>query len=258
MRNLIRPSATVTELRQAEESLESLQNQLTGALRQKQRLSQLGEAVAKVSHDLRNILTTAQLFADRLEVSQDPTVQRMAPKLVQSIARAVSLTESTLAFGKAEEPAPHLRLISLADLVADVVGSEQLWTADGSVEFVKKVPVQLKIRADAEQMFRVLSNLIRNARQAIVSNGQSGVITVSGHESPQAWCIEVLDTGPGLPQFAQDHLFQPFQASATKGGVGLGMAIASELVKGHGGTLTVQWTGVAGTCFLIELPKTAY
>ena len=258
MRNLIRPSATLTELRQAEESLESLQNQLTGALRQKKRLSQLGEAVAKVSHDLRNILTTAQLFADRLEVSQDPTVRRMAPKLVQSIARAVSLTESTLAFGKAEEPAPHLRLISLADLVAAVVESEQLWTADGSVEFVKKVSIKLKIRADAEQMFRVLSNLIRNARQAIVSNGQSGVITVYGHENPQAWCIEVLDTGPGLPKFAQDHLFQPFQASATKGGVGLGMAIASELVKGHGGTLTVQWTGVAGTCFVIELPKTVY
>ena len=158
MRNLIRPSAAVAELRQAEEALESLQNQLTGALRQKQRLSQLGEAVAKVSHDLRNILTTAQLFADRLEVSQDPTVQRMAPKLVQSIARAVSLTESTLAFGKAEEPPPHLRLISLADLVADVVESEQLWTTDGSVEFVKKVPVQLKIWADAEQIFRVLSN----------------------------------------------------------------------------------------------------
>ena len=53
-----------------------MQTQLTGALRQKERLAQLGGAVAKISHDLRNILTTAQLFADRIEGSADPVVAR--------------------------------------------------------------------------------------------------------------------------------------------------------------------------------------
>ncbi len=67
--------------------------------------------MAKVSHDLRNILTSAQLFTDRIEMSEDPTVKRMAPKLVNSITRAVSLCESTLAFGRAEEPAPVLTLL---------------------------------------------------------------------------------------------------------------------------------------------------
>ena len=64
-RLVIEPTAEVSELRVAEEALMSLQTQLTGALRQKERLAQLGSAVAKISHDLRNILTTAQLFADR-------------------------------------------------------------------------------------------------------------------------------------------------------------------------------------------------
>lgn len=107
-RGIIHPSAGVTELREAEEALMKLQTELTQALKQRERLAQLGGAVAKVSHDLRNILTSAQLFTDRIEMSEDPLVRRLAPKLVNSITRAVSLCEGTLAFGKAEEPARPL------------------------------------------------------------------------------------------------------------------------------------------------------
>ena len=107
-RRIIAPSAGVTEIREAEEALMQLETELTQALRQKERLAQLGQAVSKVSHDLRNILTSAQLFTDRIEMSEDPTVKRMAPKLVSSITRAVHLCESTLAFGRAEEPSPTL------------------------------------------------------------------------------------------------------------------------------------------------------
>ena len=107
-RRIITPSAGVTELREAEEALKSLQTELTSALRQKERLAQLGSAVSKISHDLRNILTSAQLFTDRIEMSEDPVVARMAPKLVGSITRAVHLCESTLAFGKAEEPGSNV------------------------------------------------------------------------------------------------------------------------------------------------------
>ena len=67
---------------------ESMQVQLTGALRQKERLAQLGGAVAKISHDLRNILSTAQLFADRIENSADPVVARAAPRRRSSACAA--------------------------------------------------------------------------------------------------------------------------------------------------------------------------
>ncbi len=76
-RRIIKPQAGITELREAEEALQSLETQLTGALKQRERLAQLGEAVAKISHDLRNILTSAQLFTDRIEMSEDPIVERM-------------------------------------------------------------------------------------------------------------------------------------------------------------------------------------
>ncbi|MFQ6549896.1 sensor histidine kinase [Aestuariibius sp. 2305UL40-4] len=254
-RRIIEPKASVTELREAEEALQSLQTQLTSALRQKERLAQLGEAVAKVSHDLRNILTSAQLFTDRIEASEDPLVRRMAPKLINSIARAVSLCESTLAFGKAEEPPPTLDRVAIARIVEDVIDSERLAAGDYEIAFKEEVPPGLMIRADGEQLFRVISNLIRNARQAIIATGKPGEVSLSAWEDDQAWWIEIADTGPGLPPKAREYLFRPFRGGARKGGAGLGLAIAAELIRGHGGTLELRQTGADGSRFLICLPK---
>ena len=254
-RRIIQPSAGVTELREAEEALQQMQTELTHALRQKQRLAQLGGAVSKISHDLRNILTSAQLFVDRIESSEDPLVRRMAPKLVNSITRAVNLCENTLAFGKAEEPAPKLTVFDLGDIVEDVLDSERLAVGEFDLTLTQNVPPPMMIRADQEQLFRVLANLVRNARQAIVSNGNPGEITVSAYEDDSRWWIEVADTGPGLPEKTQDTLFKAFQSSANKGGSGLGLAISEELIRGHGGKLELDRTGPSGTIFSIFLPK---
>jgi signal transduction histidine kinase len=254
-RRIIAPTASVLELREAEEALKTMQTQLTGALRQKERLAQLGQAVAKISHDLRNILTTAQLLADRMEASQDPAVKRAAPKLVGSISRAVNLCETTLAFGKAEEPPPALDRVALARVVADVVENERLAAGEAEVSFAEDVPAGLVVRADPEQLYRVLSNLVRNARQAIVASGRPGEVAVRADEDDRDWLISVVDTGPGLPTRAKEHLFRPFSGGTRKEGSGLGLAIAADLVRGHGGRLELTRTGEGGTEFTVRLPK---
>ncbi|WP_420586096.1 sensor histidine kinase [Ruegeria sp.] len=254
-RGIISPNSKVSELREAEEALQQLQTELTQALKQRERLAQLGGAVAKVSHDLRNILTSAQLFTDRIESSDDPLVRRMAPKLVNSITRAVSLCESTLAFGRAEEPAPTLTMVPMRDIADDVVDSEKLAVADACVEIVNDVPKDLVARADPEQIFRVMMNLVRNARQALVASGKPGRITISGCVHGDDWCVEIRDTGPGLPPKARENLFTPFQGGVRKGGSGLGLAISQELVRGHGGDLVLAETGPEGTTFEIRLPR---
>ncbi len=254
-RRIIAPSASVKELADAEQALKSMQTDLTSMLRQRERLASLGSAVAKVSHDLRNILTTAQLFADRIERSEDPVVARMAPKLMNSISRAVNLCERTLAFGKAEEAPPALSVVSLAAIAQDVIDGEQLAVEGAQIQLVSEVPSGLMVRADAEQMYRVLSNLVRNARQAITATGKDGRITIAADETDRDWCIAVTDNGPGLPPRAQEHLFKPFQGTASKGGAGLGLVIAAELIRGHGGALTLERTGPEGTEFAISLPK---
>lgn len=254
-RGIIHPSSGVAELREAEEALMQLQTELTHALKQRERLAQLGGAVAKVSHDLRNILTSAQLFTDRIEMSEDPLVRRLAPKLVNSITRAVSLCEGTLAFGRAEEPAPTFGVICLHEIVEDIAESERLATDSGLAEIINDVPKPMMMRGDPEQLFRIVMNLVRNARQAIAATGQPGRVTVTCSETDAAWMVQVADTGPGLPKRAQDNLFTPFQGGARKGGTGLGLAIADELARGHGGSVSLRHTGPDGTCFEICLPK---
>ena len=251
---IIEPASGARELREAETALHDLQVRLTSALRQRARLAGLGGAVAKISHDLRNLLTTAQLLADRIERSSDPGVKRAAPKLVSSLARAISLCERTLAFGKAEEPPPEPADIALAPLVEEVLANERLATPEAGAAFATDIPDGLTVRADADQLYRVLSNLVRNAAQALEAAGRRGRVTVTARNAGSQTEIEVADTGPGLPQKARENLFQPFRGGVREGGSGLGLVIAAELVRGHGGTLMLAETGPAGTVFRIVLP----
>ena len=240
-------------------ALAAMQHTVTSALKQKARLAQLGQAVARISHDLRNILTTAQIFADRLETSADPAVRRAAPKLVNSISRAVNLCETTLAFGKAEEPAPTLSRFNLAALVSEVTEGEAMASdrAEGCepVEFLTDIPTAMLVRADRDQLFRVLSNLARNARQAIEATRKPGTIEIGAGESDSEWWIRIGDTGPGLPKKARDHLFQPFSGGSRKGGTGLGLAIAADLLRNHGGRLELLRSDEEGTEFMLHLPR---
>ena len=119
-------------------------------------------------------------------------------------------------------------------------------------------PTRLTVRADADQLYRVLSNLVRNAAQAIEAAGGDRAASPSApREEAGQTVIRVADTGPGLPQKARDNLFQPFRGGVRQGGTGLGLVIAAELVKGHGGTLALEETGPQGSVFRIALPAAA-
>lgn len=254
-RRIIEPQGGAREIEEAERALRDLQLRLTASLKQKERLAALGSAVAKISHDLRNMLTTAQILADRLEASEDPAVRRNSPKLVGSLARAVSLCERTLAFGRAEEPPPEIARVPLASLAEEVIEVAQLTAGEGApVDFVAAVPADLMAEVDREQLFRVLANLVRNAAQAIGASGVAGEVRIEAQPVETGVEILISDNGPGLPQKARENLFQPFLGGARRGGSGLGLAIADDLVRGHGGRLELVETGPGGTSFRIVLP----
>ena len=181
---------------------------------------------------------------------------RAAPKLVGSISRAVSLCESTLAFGKAEEPPPRLTRFALRPLAEDVLEGEGLGP-EGAVAALIDIAPGLVVRADPEQLYRVLANLVRNARQALEATGAGGTIELAAGEDDASWWIRVGDTGPGLPAKARENLFHAFSGGARKGGTGLGLAIAAELVRGHGGSLELSRSDAEGTEFVIRLPREA-
>lgn len=256
-RRIIEPKSRVGEIADAERALADMQRDVRAALTARARLASLGEAVAKISHDLRNILGTTQLMADRLESSQDPIVARTAPKLIASLDRAIRLCQSTLTYGKAEETPPEPRAVALGEMVAEVCEGLGLTEADRAITHDIEIPAGLVVRADPEQLYRVLSNLARNAVQAIQATGRPGRLSISADRVGDAIEIRIVDTGPGMPAKAVEHLFQPFRGATRPGGTGLGLAIARELVRANGGQLALVASTTAGTEFRITLPPGA-
>jgi signal transduction histidine kinase len=238
----------------AARELASMQTQLTGLLAQKNRLAQLGLAVSKINHDLRNMLANAQLISDRLVDIPDPTVQRFVPKLIASLDRAISFCNSSLQYGRAAEAAPRRELMLLKPMIEEVADSQGL-PREGAIAFIADMEPSLRIDADREHLFRILSNLVRNAMQAIenVEGKTDGLIRVAAHREGRKVIVDVTDNGAGVPPKARENLFKAFQASTKKGGTGLGLVIASELVQAHGGTLALI-DSETGAHFRFDLP----
>jgi signal transduction histidine kinase len=252
---VIRPTDRVDEIGLAEQALARMETTLADELRQKRRLAQLGLAVSKINHELRNMLTTAQLLTDRLDRVTDESVQRIAPRLVGTLDRAIAFCETTLAYGRATEPLPQRRLMPLAPLIAELSHLTDLAPEVG-IAFASDVPEDLMIDADSDQLSRVLVNLVRNAVQALSQAGASEGrprIDVSASREGSAVVILVKDNGPGIPERARANLFMPFQGSGQKGGTGLGLVIAAEIVGLHGGTIALH-EGHGRTCFKITIP----
>lgn len=253
---IIRPSDRDDEIGVAERELAAMQGQLQRTLAEQKRLADLGLAVSKVNHDMRNTLAAAQLISDRLTTIKDPVAQNFVPKLVRAIDRAVSYTEGVLAYGRTQEPTPRRRKIRLRQLV-DEVGEMLGLDPAGDIEFTNRVEPGFEIDADSEQLFRILSNLARNAIQAMTQDRDPAVVkrlTIGAERIGATGCILVEDTGPGLPAKARENLFAAFRGSARSGGTGLGLAIAQELARAHGGSIELVESYGGRTVFAISIP----
>lgn len=248
------PSKRLDEIGIAEHRLKDFQVDLQNTLRQKRRLADLGLAVSQVNHDLRNILASALLISDRMSNLSDPTVRELAPRLVKTIDRAVEYTSSVLGYSKAQEtPLDRclLGLYQLSEEVYELLGLDQ----KGIVIWVNKIPPELEIEADAKQMFRVLMNICRNAVQAMeTSNHTNAILQISAERNIGSVSIRISDTGPGIGTDARKKFFQAFQGSTRQGGTGLGMSIAAELMRAHGGSIAIESTDSSGTVILLNLP----
>ncbi len=253
---VIEPQQRDDEIGVAERELAAMQTQLQSTLRGQKRLADLGLAVSKINHDMRNILASAQLMSDSLSHVEDPMVQRFAPKIIRTLDRAVNYTNDVMSYGKANEQIPDRRRVLLTRLIDDV---QDLLGLDGSDEIVlsTNVPAELEVEADPEQLLRVLMNLCRNAVQAMAADDNPSTVkrlSISAARMGTTVIISVEDTGPGLPATARENLFSAFKGSARHGGTGLGLAIAHELIAAHGGTIELRDGRAVGTHFEIRLP----
>ncbi|MBN9044573.1 MAG: HAMP domain-containing histidine kinase [Rhizobiales bacterium] len=242
----------------AQRQIAHIQSDLQRTLKEQKHLADLGLAVSKINHDMRNILASAQLMSDRLADTKDPMVQSFAPKLIRTLSRAISYSESVIAYGRSQEEPPRPRRVLLNAIVDDVQDTLNL-PADSSIKFENLVPEDFEVTVDPEQLFRVLGNLCRNSVQAMERDKAGGPaavkrLTISAGRIGSITIIGVEDTGPGLPQKARDNLFTAFKGSTRSDGTGLGLAIAQELIRAHGGSIELREDRPVGAHFEIRLP----
>jgi signal transduction histidine kinase len=246
---VIEPSARNDEIGVAERELAQLQETVRQALRHSARLAALGTAVTKINHDLRNILSTARLVSDSLAGSEAPEVKRAVPRLLDAIDRAVALCSGTLNFTREGAPPLRLQRFLLASMVEELADLLELKGSERPL-LLDRVPPDLAVEADREQLHRVLMNLLRNAMEAGAHN-----IAISAEAENGEVAIEIRDNGPGLPPKALANLFLPFAGSARPGGTGLGLAIAREVMRAHGGDIVLSESTQHGTLFRLNLPR---
>ncbi|HXD12814.1 MAG TPA: HAMP domain-containing sensor histidine kinase [Xanthobacteraceae bacterium] len=257
---IMAPSTRTDEIGFAERELAAMQTELASMLHQKSRLATLGLAVSKINHDLRNLLGSAQLISDRMSSLSDPEVQRFAPKLMRALERAIAFCQSTLSYGRLQEPPPERKPILLQPLVEEVHETLGLGP-DASIRWISAVERGLMVEADYDQLFRILVNLSRNAVQALESRATCcdpgrDQIRITGRREGAVVVVEVSDTGPGFSEKARAHLFEAFQGSTRTGGAGLGLAIAAELVRAHGGDIRLV-EGTIGATLRLTIPDRA-
>jgi len=241
----------------AERSLARLEAKLAEELRRSKKLASLGLMIAKISHDLRNVLSGAQLFSERIAELKNPSVQRLAPRLVDALRRAIDLCEGTLAYGADQKAALRPSRFRLAPLVAEC-WELALPVSGTDARLVSDVPADFEITADRDQMLRVLLNLMRNALQAMAPArgqpaGAEASITVSASRLDGKTRMIVQDSGPGLSAEARQRLFEPFSVSSGRRGTGLGLAIAADILHAHDGDIGLL-DSPSGAGFEITLP----
>lgn len=256
---LLKESRRKDEIGQLETSMAQMQLSLRSELRQREHLAQLGLAVAKINHDLRNMLSSAQLLADRLHATPDPGVQRFVPRLTDALDRAIRFCQSALAYGRAEERPARLQGVELAPFVSELA-AQMLLDENSLPALAVNVAPGLSVRADEEHLNRVMTNLIRNARSALdgAPETRSPMIRIAATSlrRDDGCDIEIVveDNGPGVPPVVRERLFQAFAGTASRGGVGLGLAIAQELMRDMGGNIRLDADQSIGTRFVLILP----
>lgn len=255
---VVRPSQRNDEIGLAERELAEMESEMFSMLRQRRHLADLGLAVAKINHDLRNTLTSAQLLSDQVATLDDPQVQRLAPRLVHTLDKAIGFAQSVLDYGRQSATPPKPQPVDLRALIEECLFDAGL-AGHPTITGKNEIPDEIAISVDPDQMARVFVNLIKNAREALEAqsgNGQDAQIRVAFDNDGDELVISVIDNGPGLPPRARENLFVAFEGSARAGGTGLGLAIARELTGAHGGQLRYVETE-KGTRFDVVLPHTA-
>ena len=252
-----KPNGRKDEIGDLERAFYDMKHSVRGNLKQKDRLATLGLAVAKINHDLRNILASTQLITDRLTMDKDPKIARIGNRLTRAVDRGITLTGDVLNYSTDTPSILKRENISLSFLIGEIAGDilPNFGMGPRKIKFINEIDSDLEGLGDPDHTYRIFHNLIRNAAQAMASINDDNAkreLRVYAKENKDKIDVFVEDSAGGLPPKVMNNLFKAFSASGK--GTGLGLSIAKELSVEQGGELSLKRSGPSGTVFIVQLP----
>lgn len=252
------PTNRKDEIGQLEREFHDMKEGVRASFKQKERLATLGMAVAKINHDLRNVLTSASLVSDRLASDQDERVSKMGGRLTRAIDRGVKLTGDVLNYSQSGSESVEFETFRISLLVGEVASDTlgNFGSGPRKIKFINNIPTDLDVLANSDHSYRLFQNLFRNAAQAMAAIRDDDAqrdLSVEAIPSGDNVTIRIIDTGPGLPDKAKDNLFKAFASSTGQGNTGLGLTISKELARDQNGDLVLESTGKSGTIFNVTM-----
>ena len=249
-----------SRIAQMQATLDDLREQLT----ESQRLATIGTIAAVIAHEFNNLLTPivsySQYALQSAESAKPDTelIKKALNKAYQSSTKAGRICTSMLGLARGESSFGHVQVQQLVEETLLVLARDP--QKDGIALRVQVQP-NLSVYGDHVQLEQVLLNLLINARQAML--GKGGSITIrAGRTDAGELRLQVVDTGPGIPEKYRPRIFEPFfttKGTATRKGetkgTGLGLAICKEIVEHHKGRIEVHSEVGKGTTFTIYLPS---
>ncbi len=242
--------ANLNDLRHANSELAESQEKLV----RYERLSAVGAVAAQVAHDIRNPLTAIGGFARRIlkqKLNTQPN-QNYLGIIVQEVDRMERILSDLLSFSK-----PPDIVKAPADINTVLRNTADIYRPEfeqHAIEYYENLGQDMPaIMIDAVLLQRVFDNLIKNALEAMQGGGLEARLTVTSECDADTVSITINDTGPGIKPRDVDKIFDPFFTNKANGS-GLGLTLAAQAVKAHGGTITCHAREPRGTSFVIMLP----
>jgi hypothetical protein len=229
------------------------------ALEEKERLAALGMVAAGVAHEVNTPLTGISSYAQMLlerTSEEDPRYELLA-KLERQTFRAARIVNTLLELSRASR-AESKDSVRIFDILEDVLGLFSDRIARERVEVVRPANGrQARVSGNESELQQVFTNLVSNALDAMgPTDNRPKVLRVELSELEREVAIEIVDNGPGVDPAILNQIFRPFFSTKTeRGGTGLGLSISYEIVRHHGGELTVTNEPGGGGRFRVQLPR---
>ena len=263
------PSATTSLEQSLDQRLADLQTQLDklrSQLMESQRLATIGTIAAVIAHEFNNLLTPIVSycqFALQSAEGDNPDmalIRKALSKSFQSADKAGKICTSMLGLARGQSIFGQVPVQRLVDETLLVMARDP---KKDNIALRVQVQPDLTVFGDPVQLEQVLLNLLINARHAMLGRGGSITVKATRTDPGDDVKIQVIDTGPGIPEKVLGRIFEPFfttKGTAKKGevkGTGLGLTICKEIVEHHKGRIEVQSEVGKGTAFTIILPANA-